>query len=140
MRKLVLVCCIGVMITGSAVAEQPANTAWAEKLFGDTTTKDFGTVAKGIQLKYSFKMTNIYAVPLTLSVRVSCDCVKATPSKNVLKPNESATLDINMDTRRHQRLQFENCLCHRWAAIHFHRQADRHGEHSTKRGADSGRD
>ncbi len=56
---------------------------------------------RAAQLKYSFKMTNIYKEPLQITnIRVSCSCLTATPSANLLMPNETATLDINMDGRQ----------------------------------------
>jgi hypothetical protein len=58
-------------------------------------------VEKGSQLKYSFKMTNIYKEPLEITeVRVSCTCTKAEASVKVLQPNESATLNVLMDARQ----------------------------------------
>jgi hypothetical protein len=78
-----------------------AQTAWANKLFGNETSHDFGTVARGAQLKHTFKMTNIYKVPLEITqTRVSCGCVTITPSAKSLQPGESATLDVNMDGTR----------------------------------------
>jgi hypothetical protein len=97
---------------GPVAAQQPAgnNDAWANKLFGGVTTKDFGTVAKGAQLKYSFKMTNIYTVPLEITfVRPNCSCVTVNngllvqnwpESSRVIAPKESIYLNINMDSRR----------------------------------------
>jgi len=84
-----------------------AQEPWANKFFlivGDkTTTHDFGTVARGAQLKYSFKMKNIYKVPMdVMDVRVSCGCVTATcvPASKRLQPNEEGELEVLMDTRR----------------------------------------
>ena len=83
----------------SIVSAQPV--AWADKLFSSETTHDFGNVARGAQLKYTFKMTNIYKVPLEITeVKVQCNCVKAEPSVKVLQPNETATLNISMDARQ----------------------------------------
>src|ERR1043165_9071549 len=74
--------------------------AWADKLFGGTTAHDFGVTPRGSQLKYAFKMTNIYKVPLDITnVRVSCGCVKADPSTMTIGPNETAQLNITMDAR-----------------------------------------
>jgi hypothetical protein len=85
----------------SAAAAQVPNGAWADKLFGGAVTHDFGVVPRGAQLKYSFKMVNIYKVPLTITdVRVSCGCVKAEPTTKVLQPNESGQVNITMDARQ----------------------------------------
>lgn len=69
MRKLILAGWIAfLMTTGTVAAQQPAaSEPWANKLFAGTTSKDFGMVAKGAQLKYSFRMTNIYKVPLEIT-------------------------------------------------------------------------
>src|SRR5262245_61475398 len=74
---------------------------WANKLFKEPTSHDFGTVARGAQLYHRFPLTNIYAVPLEITnIRVSCGCVTATPMPKVLQPRESGYIDIAMDARR----------------------------------------
>jgi hypothetical protein len=85
------------------VVAAPAAPAqgWANKLFPQGTSHDFGTVPRGAQLLHRFAVTNIYAVPLEITqVRVSCTCTTVTPSKKVLQPRESCTLDVSMDGRR----------------------------------------
>jgi hypothetical protein len=70
-------------------------------MFKGHTSHDFGTVPHGAQLYHRFPMTNIWAVPLEIvNVRVSCGCVRATPSATTLKPRESGYLDVYMDARR----------------------------------------
>jgi hypothetical protein len=97
MRNLVLAVAATILFSQTAAAQ----TAWADKLFGGVTTHDFGVVPRGAQLKYSFKITNIYKEPLEITqVRASCSCLTATPSTRMLQPNESATLDIAMDGRQ----------------------------------------
>ncbi len=98
MGKLALALLIPLFLC-SPVMAQPA--AWADKLFDGVTTHDFGTVPRGAQLKYSFKMTNIYKVPLDITdIKVSCGCLKATPSTRTLQPGEIATLNIHMDGKQ----------------------------------------
>jgi hypothetical protein len=73
--------------------------AWADKLFQGKLTHDFGVVNRGDTLKYSFKVTNIYKVPLDITqVRTSCTCIKAAESKKKLEPNESASINVVVDT------------------------------------------
>jgi hypothetical protein len=102
MRQLVLAWLACFIVTGAASAQASGqNDAWANKIFAPITSKDFGTVAKGAQLKYSFKMTNIYKVPLEITnTRVTCGCVTVTPSTKTLEPNETGYLHVNMDGRR----------------------------------------
>lgn len=75
--------------------------AWGDKLFGGAVTHDFGVQPRGAQLKHKFKITNIYKVPLEITeVKVSCGCLSATPTTKLLKPGDTAWLDINMDAGR----------------------------------------
>jgi hypothetical protein len=99
MRKLAFTLAILLLaFAGSASAQQEP---WANKLFGNKTTHDFGVVARGATLKYTFPIRNIYAEPLTITdVRVSCGCLTATPSKKTINPQEETTLDITMDARK----------------------------------------
>lgn len=97
MRKVVLVLLAAIAFSSDALAQ---TTAWADKLFGGNTIHDFGVVPRGSQHKYTFKMFNIYKVPLEISdVRVSCGCVKADLSTKVLQPNEMGQVNISMDAR-----------------------------------------
>jgi len=104
MRKLVLAA-IGILALASAAAPQQVVTGWASKLFAAAaqdrkvpTGHDFGFVPKGAQLKHSFPLTNIYAVPLQIVSSVSCGCVTVTPNPQILQPRESGALELNMDT------------------------------------------
>lgn len=86
------------LVTSAATAQ---SDDWANKLFKDGASHDFGTVPHGAELYYRFPITNIYAVPLDIiNVRVSCGCVKAVPTVQQLQPRESAFLDVNMDAHR----------------------------------------
>jgi hypothetical protein len=74
---------------------------WAEKMFKEGTTHDFGSVPRGAQLFHRFTVTNIYAVRMEITdVRSGCGCVTATAAKRVLEPRESTTIDVLMDARR----------------------------------------
>ncbi|MGE3804313.1 MAG: DUF1573 domain-containing protein [Gemmataceae bacterium] len=76
---------------------------WANKMFlqnGGKTSHDFGQIPRGVQ-EHTFTMTNIWAIPVEIiSIRTSCGCVAATPSKKVLQPRESAKLVVSMDGTR----------------------------------------
>jgi hypothetical protein len=85
----------------SAPGLHAQGTAWADKMFKEGNVHDFGSVPRGAQLYHRFAMTNIWSVPLQLtSIRVSCGCVTATPSSQLLQPRETGYLDITMDARR----------------------------------------
>ena len=98
MRNAVLA--LVALLLGAAAC--PAQSAsWADKMFKEGTSHDFGTVARGAQLFHRFPITNIYAVPLQLvDVRTSCGCATATPSTRLLQPREVGSIDVSMDGRR----------------------------------------
>jgi hypothetical protein len=77
-----------------------AQTSWAENLFPEGITHDFGSIPHGTQLYHRFKLANKYAVPLEISYRIGCTCVTVTPSARVLQPTEEGYLDVNMDALR----------------------------------------
>jgi len=100
MRYAWLVLAVVAATAANARSQSGEANDWANKLFAQTS-HDFKTVPRGIQLKHTFYMKNIYNVPLEITnLRVSCGCVTATPSKKSLEPNETGEIDILMDARR----------------------------------------
>ena len=100
MRNVALVLLALTLATTTAFG-QPQQTSWHwDQFFKDGLTHDFGSVPKGTQLFYKFKMKNIYAVPLEVNARVGCHCVSVTPQSQVLQPRQEAYLDVNMDTSK----------------------------------------
>jgi hypothetical protein len=96
MRKAILAAFALALTAASAQAQ-----GWAEKMFKDGTSHDFGSVPRGAQLFHRFTITNIYAVRMEITgVKSGCGCVSATAAKRVLEPRESTTIDVNMDARR----------------------------------------
>lgn len=97
MKHMVLTLALLAFGTASASAQ----SAWAEKLFGGVTSHDFGGVPHGAQVKYSFPVKNIYAVDLTFTqVRSSCGCLTPVANPLMLKPQQTGTIDITIDTTR----------------------------------------
>jgi Protein of unknown function (DUF1573) len=73
-----------------------AKGTWAEKLFVDGLTHDFGTVPRGVTARHSFRIVNTLNVPVhigaaRISMRYSADCVA---SKTTLLPNEEGTIEF----------------------------------------------
>ncbi len=98
MRRYLATFVTMLFIAASANAQQGG---WADKLFGGELVHDFGVQPRGTQMKHSFKITNIYKVPLQITdVRVSCGCLRAEPSTRVLNPGDTAMLNVNMDGRQ----------------------------------------
>lgn len=100
MRNAVL----ALMVVALGTAPAPAQSdRWANKMFKAGATHDFGSQPRGSLLHHRFAVTNIYAVPLTITnVRTSCGCVTVTPSKETLQPREEAYVDTTMDTHKFQ--------------------------------------
>jgi hypothetical protein len=87
---------------GRPAAPQPAETTGAaEKMFLDGVANDFGEVARGSQLFHRFPIVNVSEAPIVIDhLQASCDCVTATAAKRTLQPQEGATIDVLLDTRR----------------------------------------
>jgi hypothetical protein len=98
MRNAVLAL-VALVLGAAACGAQ--TTSWADKMFKDGISHDFGSVPRGAQLFHRFSMTNIYAVPLQIiDVRTSCGCSAATPSTKLLQPREVGFIDVSMDGRK----------------------------------------
>ena len=96
MRKVYLA------LVALAIAAAPASAdGWAEKMFKDGLTHDFGVVPRGAQLVHRFTITNIYAVRMEITnIKSGCGCVSASREKRVLESKESAVLEVRMDGKR----------------------------------------
>ena len=61
---------------------------------------DFGHVYSGTMVKHTFRLKNAGTAPLTInSVRTSCGCTAAQPTKNKLLPGEDSAIAVSFDTR-----------------------------------------
>ncbi len=69
------------------LAPLASGQGWAEKMFKDGLTHDFGVVPRGAQLFHRFTFTNIYAVRMEIiGLKPECSCVNVTAGKRVLEP------------------------------------------------------
>ncbi|NOX54481.1 MAG: DUF1573 domain-containing protein [Planctomycetes bacterium] len=86
-------------LLGASVAKGQA-ADWAEKMF-EARSHDFGVVARGSDVRYRFKLKNIYQQTVHIaSVQKTCGCTEARISKTTLQPGETAYIEVEMDTRR----------------------------------------
>lgn len=93
-RFLVVLAGLGVL------APEVRAAGWADPLF-PVRAHDFGMVARGPMLDYSFRVTNSTANPLHISgFRIPCSCVSATVSRQALAPGESAVIAARLDSTR----------------------------------------
>lgn len=83
--------------TGQAAAQE-----WATKLF-ETTSHDFGSVARGAKAEFAFELVNCYKEDVHISgVRSSCGCTTPVLTKDTLKTWEKAEILASLNTRSFQ--------------------------------------
>lgn len=93
----------GPFVCGNRAAAQ--DPQWAHKMF-DKLEHDFGMVPSNADLKYRLKITNKYQQTVHIAgVASSCGCTAGKPSKDTLASEETAYLDLTMDTRRFRQLK-----------------------------------
>jgi hypothetical protein len=72
---------------------------WARKMF-ETTSHDFGTVARGAKAEFDFVLENIYEEDIHIaSVRSSCGCTTPSITKDLLKTWEKGAIHAEFNTR-----------------------------------------
>jgi Protein of unknown function (DUF1573) len=87
----VLLVMLGVVSIGRGAAE----SYFAEK------SHDFGPMPRGALLVHQFQFTNKGKEPLLIvRVRATCTCLIATAPAQRIKPGETASINVQMDTRR----------------------------------------
>ncbi len=71
---------------------------WAEQMFSDLKF-DFGSVAKGAEIKHVIEITNPWKETVTLSgLTSSCPCISPVLDQYQLKSKETVQLALNLDT------------------------------------------
>lgn len=81
---------------------------WANKFFSGKSESpppvilhDFGTLPQGTVKTYRFKMENIYAYPMQVTVPIpSCRCVSIREYSPQLGPRETGYIEVQIDTAR----------------------------------------
>ena len=82
------------ILTGSPVFAQQ----WATNMF-ETTTHDFGSVARDSKTEYEFKLKNIYVEDVHIaSVRSSCGCTTPRIKKAWLKTHQQGAIIAKINT------------------------------------------
>src|SRR5262249_36759794 len=79
---------------------------WAQKFFSGKDAPpppvilhDFGTVPKGTVRDYSFRMTNIYAVPMQVEpIQPACRWVSVVKYTAQMDPLETGQIDVRLET------------------------------------------
>jgi hypothetical protein len=88
-----------IIVAVLSFASQAFAQDWAKKMFAETT-HNFGSVARGAEVKYTFVIENSYEEPVRISsVRTSCPCTSPKVNKYLLKSWEKADLTVEIKTR-----------------------------------------
>ncbi|MCH7989210.1 MAG: DUF1573 domain-containing protein, partial [Planctomycetes bacterium] len=100
-----------VLLSLSCGAESQAQElSWAQKMF-EKQSHDFGVVARGAEVKYRFKLTNLYRDPVHISnIRTTCGCSAAKPSRYTFNSREEAYIEVTMDTRKFMKRKDTNLI------------------------------
>jgi hypothetical protein len=108
---------LGLALPSSAAPPAPSPAPpvapWANKFFvpeiathreqapPPVITHSFGDVAHGTLCAHTFKITNIYDVPMQITeVRKSCSCLDFVPMTRVLQPNETGDFTVTMNSAK----------------------------------------
>jgi hypothetical protein len=87
--------------------EKHANLEYIEDFY------DFGTIKHGEVISYTFTFRNTGNFPLVINdVAASCGCTKPKVSKDILKPNEQATMDVVFDSKGWRGVQYKSVTIH----------------------------
>ena len=85
----------------SAAGPTAFGQEWARKMF-ETTTHDFGLVARGAKAEFRFKLTNLYLEDVHISnVSSSCGCTTPTVVNDLVKTYDDAFVVATFNTRNH---------------------------------------
>jgi hypothetical protein len=93
-RKNLFVLIFALAATAPASAQE-----WAKKMF-ETTTHDFGSVARGAKAEYEYVLNNIYVEGVHIaSVQSSCGCTEVRIKKADLKTYEEGAIVATINTQ-----------------------------------------
>ena len=99
--KTVIVPVTAYVEPGGAIAKPagvPPGGNWAEQMFAEMKY-DFGSVAKGAEIKHVIEVTNPFKETVTLSgLTSSCPCISPQLGAYELKSKQTTQLTLNLDT------------------------------------------
>ena len=99
-----------VLVFGWTICAHAQDLNWAQKMF-EKQSHDFGTVARGSDVRYRFKVSNLYEEDVHISdVRTTCGCSAAKPTKYKLPSRDVAYIEVTMNTRRFIRRKDSNLI------------------------------
>lgn len=108
MSPRVRLSCVVLALLSATATAPAAELNWAEKMFSELE-HDFGVVARGADVRHRIFVKNLYKETVTITkVDTTCGCTAAKPSQQVLQTNETAYIEVEMDTRKFMRQKDSN--------------------------------
>jgi hypothetical protein len=108
---LLLTCAAAGLAAPSAMAQENTSReagSWAEAMFAETSI-DFGSVPAGADVRHKIAIRNIYQDTIHITnVSTTCGCAAAQPSQRELKTNETAYVEVVMNTVKFRREKSSN--------------------------------
>lgn len=95
MNTVTRIVCLGLMLTAPTTA---LGQEWASKMF-ETTSHDFGAVARGSKTEFHFSFKNLYKEDVHVAaVRSSCGCTTPSVTESTLKTFETSAVVAKFNT------------------------------------------
>jgi hypothetical protein len=99
-RRSLLAVPLILILNSPVFAQNPYE--WAEKMF-DSTSHDFGAVAREASVSHRFRVKNLYTSDVQIqNVTASCGCTSPRFDNTPIKTGESTYIDVTMDTHKFQ--------------------------------------
>lgn len=100
MRRLLLICTLGLAILGDTA--RGADSDWLTVVFPERAY-DFGTVARGSQVRHSFPIVNRTNSEIRIATwRTKCGCTNVRVGARVIPPGTQTTVEATIDTTKFQ--------------------------------------
>ncbi|MFC1757708.1 DUF1573 domain-containing protein [Planctomycetota bacterium] len=94
LRRILIVSCFIFCVSSSVSGQE-----WARKMFTDSLSHDFGTVARAAKEEHRFEFKNIYNEDIHIAgVRASCGCAIPSITKDTLKTYETGAILVKFNT------------------------------------------
>jgi len=94
--------CVGLLVALLAAPLSSSGQEWATRMF-ETTTHDFGSVARGAKTEFAFVLTNGFQEQVHIaSVRSSCGCTNPRIVKDTLDTYEKSAIVAELNTTSFQ--------------------------------------
>jgi len=93
---------IGVTVAATRPAEQKAPPVPGARMLVEPAEHDFGKAKQDLKLEKEFVIKNMGSEVLSIGrISTSCGCTVAEPGAREIKPGQSTTMKVTLETRRY---------------------------------------